>query len=101
MNLYLIASTRFESSHAEWLKKRGLTWREGPSSEDSARLIEFAGRVCYMSFGERQSPKNSAEYVRHLIAQEHESVLEHASFSILADGISRALTHQIVRHRVG
>lgn len=101
MNLYLIASTRLEPGYAEWLTKRGLSWREGPLSGDSARLIEFAGRVCYLSFGDRQSPKNSAEYVGHLIEQQHESVLEHASFSLLADGISRALSHQIVRHRVG
>jgi thymidylate synthase (FAD) len=54
-----------------------------------------------MSFGKSQSPKTNTEYIKNLIRQGHESVLEHASFTILADGISRSLSHQLVRHRVG
>jgi thymidylate synthase (FAD) len=49
----------------------------------------------------KQSPKTNSEYIRHLIQQGHESVLEHSSYSILADDISRGLSHQLVRHRVG
>ena len=37
----------------------------------------------------------------HLINQGHESVLEHISWTFLITGISRAFTHQLVRHRVG
>jgi thymidylate synthase (FAD) len=64
-------------------------------------LVEFAGRICYLSLGDKQSEKTNKEYIANLIAQGHESVLEHASFTVLADGISRALSHQLVRHRVG
>lgn len=38
--------------------------------------------------------------LRHAIASDHESVLEHASFTFAVSGVSRALTHQLVRHRV-
>jgi len=54
-----------------------------------------------MSFGEKQHRQDNASYVANLLSQDHESVLEHANFTILADGISRALTHQLVRHRAG
>jgi thymidylate synthase (FAD) len=36
-----------------------------------------------------------------LIEQGHDSVLEHASWTFLTTNISRALSHQIVRHRIG
>lgn len=64
-------------------------------------LVEVAGRVCSMSFGENQSPRTNAEYVRRLIEMGHESVLEHVSWTFLLTGVSRAFTHQLVRHRVG
>jgi thymidylate synthase (FAD) len=54
-----------------------------------------------MSFGANQSPKTNAEYIRNLIANGHESVLEHANWTFVLSGISRAFTHQLVRHRVG
>ena len=63
--------------------------------------MEIAGRICYMSFGEKQSPRRNGEYIHNLIRQEHESVLEHVSWTFLLTGISRAFTHQLVRHRVG
>ncbi len=101
MRLHLIASTRFSDAHALFLEQRSLCWKEASASTDSERLIEFAGRVCYLSFGERQSDRNNADYIGNLIRQGHGSVLEHASVTILADEVSRALTHQLVRHRVG
>lgn len=63
-------------------------------------LIEFAGRVCYMSFS-KPAPKSNAQYIAHLIRQGHESVLEHAVWTIVLSGVSRAFTHQLVRHRPG
>src|SRR5437667_10048278 len=101
MHLYLIASSILTDSYQAFLRTKGLSWRESAGSTDTERLVEFAGRVCYLSFGELQSAKTNAEYIRNLVKQRHESVVEHATFTILADGISRALSHQIVRHRVG
>jgi thymidylate synthase (FAD) len=38
--------------------------------------------------------------IRRVLGSEHESVIEHASFTFFAEGISRSLTHQLVRHRI-
>ena len=54
-----------------------------------------------MSFGPRQSPKTNEDYIHHLIRMGHESVLEHVNWTFIIAGVSRAFTHQIVRHRVG
>jgi thymidylate synthase (FAD) len=64
-------------------------------------LCEFAGRVCYGSFGEKQGRKNSAEYLKNILASGHGSVLEHATYSFLVCRASRYYTHEQVRHRAG
>jgi thymidylate synthase (FAD) len=76
-------------------------WFEDGGATDAERLVEFAGRVCYLSFGRYQSPRNNAEYIANLIRRGHESVLEHAAWTFVLAGVSRAFTHQLVRHRVG
>lgn len=65
-----------------------------------AQLVEFAGRVCYMSQN-NISDKSTAEYINNIIDQGHGSVLEHANYSMLFEGVSRSLTHELVRHRAG
>ncbi|MGX5214771.1 FAD-dependent thymidylate synthase [Streptomyces violaceus] len=85
---------------SRFLEDEGLSWRRS-AERPADSLVEFAGRVCYMSFGKRQSKRSNAEYVANLIRQGHESVLEHASWTFLLSGVSRAFTHQLVRHRPG
>lgn len=67
---------------------------------DGERLAEFAGRLCYMS---QRNPANrsTAEYLENIKKQAHGSVLEHANYTLLLEGISRSLTHELVRHRAG
>jgi flavin-dependent thymidylate synthase len=61
----------------------------------------FSGN-CYMSFGPRRTTnENAAAYFERLTSAGHGSVLEHASFSFLLYGISRSVTHELVRHRAG
>jgi thymidylate synthase (FAD) len=69
-------------------------------STDGERLAEFAGRLCYMS---QRNPANrtTAEYLENIKKQAHGSVLEHANYSLLLEGVSRSLTHELVRHRAG
>ncbi|TRX43708.1 FAD-dependent thymidylate synthase [Corynebacterium guaraldiae] len=69
-------------------------------STDSEDLIEFAGRACYQSF-HKPNPKTAenADYIANIIAQGHESVLEHATVTFYLTGVSRALTHELIRHR--
>jgi len=64
------------------------------------RLSEYAGRVCYMSQA-NPANKTTGEYLRHILELGHGSVLEHGQFSYLIEGVSRALTHELIRHRVG
>ena len=102
IQLLVVARPSFDREAVEsLLAAEGLSWRNSEAATPAENLIEVAGRLCYLSFGERQSPKNNCDYIRHLIVHEHESVLEHASWSFLLTGVTRGFTHQIVRHRVG
>ncbi len=68
----------------------------------SSQLCKISGQVCYASFGERRTRnENAAAYFERLTSAGHGSVLEHASFSFLLYGISRSVTHELVRHRAG
>jgi thymidylate synthase (FAD) len=73
-------------------------WRGEASGGE--RLAEFAGRVCYMS---QHNPANrtTAEYLENIKKQGHGSVLEHAVYVLLIEGISRSCSHELVRHRAG
>lgn len=67
-----------------------------------AQLVKFAGQLCYLSFGQQRTHNAQAsEYLRHIKESGHGSVLEHVSYSVLLWGVSRALTHELVRHRTG
>ncbi len=67
---------------------------------DSSQLCKMAGQLCYASFGPRRTKnENAAAYIERLTSAGHGSVLEHASFSFLLYGISRSVTHELVRHR--
>lgn len=70
---------------------------------DNELLAELAGRTCYMSFGKKAGRKSNAEYIAH--TQEgtvpHRSILYHAKMSFFVAGVSRHLTHELMRHYVG
>ncbi|HEU4749112.1 MAG TPA: FAD-dependent thymidylate synthase [Gemmatimonadaceae bacterium] len=69
-------------------------------STDGEKLAEFAGRLCYMS--QRNPAKRATrDYLENIKKQGHGSVLEHANYSLLLEGVSRSLTHELVRHRAG
>ena len=76
----------------------GVSWVG--ESTDGERLAEFAGRLCYMS---QHNPANRStrDYLENIKKQGHGSVLEHANYSLLFEGVSRSLTHELVRHRAG
>jgi thymidylate synthase (FAD) len=63
-------------------------------------LVEFAGRACYQSWS-KPNPRTAtnAGYLRHIIDVGHFSVLEHAVVSFYITGLSRSLTHELIRHR--
>lgn len=71
-----------------------------PGRSDGESLIEYSGRICYMS---QSNPANrtNAEYITNILKQGHGSVLEHAVYGLLIEGVSRSLSHEFVRHRAG
>jgi len=62
-------------------------------------LAEAGGRLCYMSFGAGR--KSNRDFLSHILEVGHGSVLEHAVWNFLVTGVSRSLTHELVRHRAG
>lgn len=66
---------------------------------DAEKLIEIAGRTSYLSF-ERQRDGSEKDFIRMLLRNRHFSVFEHAYATFRISGVSRAFTHQMVRHRL-
>jgi thymidylate synthase (FAD) len=74
-------------------------------------VTEFSGRLCYLSFGEDSGLEGghktiggrttNESYLANILKVKHGSVLEHAVWTLLIEGVSRALTHELVRHRAG
>lgn len=65
-------------------------------------LAEFAGRACYQSWSKPNPATATNEgYLAHILDVGHGSVLEHGSLSFYITGVSRSLTHELVRHRAG
>ena len=104
-SVYMLAKTMIDPHHLNMMKRdfdlAALTSDENPGGLSSAEyLSEIAGRCCYWSF-DKPRPGGNRAYVDRIKEQAHGSVLEHASFSLLFTGVSRTLTHELVRHRAG
>ena len=96
--VYLVSSSEARYGVSEFLEAEGLTWRPEIDSSDIEDLPEVAGRLCYMSFNNPRPGGNKA-YLQHILEAGHGSVLEHSTFGFIFTGISRSLTHELVRHR--
>ena len=70
-------------------------------STDAETLTVYAGRSCYESWSrQNEKTREDKDYLRRtLFEQGHFSILEHASATFYITGVSRALTHELVRHR--
>ncbi|MDN5364315.1 MAG: thymidylate synthase [Eubacteriales bacterium] len=69
------------------------------------KTIAAAARLCYSSVGadelmDELTAEKISSLLEKLTAKGHHSPLEHASFTFAIQGVSRALTHQLVRHRI-
>ncbi len=63
-------------------------------------LAEFAGRACYQSWSKpNPSTATNSGYLRHILEVGHLSVLEHGTVTFYLTGVSRSLTHELIRHR--
>src|SRR3989440_8584647 len=69
-------------------------------AEGGEALAEFAGRACYQSWKKpNPATATNAGYLRHILEVGHLSVLEHGTVTFYITGISRSLTHELIRHR--
>jgi thymidylate synthase (FAD) len=100
----VIARTAFlgmpEDILEQWKTDFGTWDQDDPDDHHPKYLIEAAGRNCYHSWANPASRTN-ADYIANVMAQGHESVLEHVLYGFHVRGVSRTLTHELVRHRVG
>lgn len=75
--------------------------------KDGLSIIYAACRQCYspkfaaeLFEDGKKDPKKQADFVKQVVSSGHESPLEHVKFTFAIEGVSRALTHQLVRHRI-
>src|SRR4051794_22131162 len=83
----------------QFLADHGVSW-ETDTEVAGEHLSEIAGRLCYLSFA-RPRPGGNKVYLDHIKEVGHGSVLEHAVWNFLFTGVSRSLTHELIRHRAG
>lgn len=72
---------------------------------DPERAIATAARLCYAPVGaselmETMPPERIQSVLSTIMKSGHFSTLEHVSYTFAIDGVSRAMTHQLVRHRL-
>jgi thymidylate synthase (FAD) len=100
-NVYLLGSQVVDEAALDaFLSDHDVSHWTTDTEVGGEKLIETAGRVCYMSF-QKPRPGGNKAYIGHILEVGHGSVLEHAVFSLLFTGVSRSLTHELVRHRAG
>ncbi len=82
----------------DFFKDNEFSW-ETDTDIPAEQVCEIAGRLCYLSYGKGR--KSNKEYIHHLLEVGHGSVLEHAVWNFIITNVSRSLTHELVRHRIG
>ncbi len=83
-------------------KLKVILLRYTPEPEET---VAMAAKLCYSpsdieSLRERIASKDQKEFVKKLMDMGHMSPIEHPSFTFVIEGISRACSHQLVRHRL-
>ncbi len=91
LSVQVIATTQFQPPD-------GVPWTT--DADGGQALAEFAGRACYQSW-RKPNPATATNqgYLRHILDVGHLSVLEHGVVTMYLTGVSRSLTHELVRHR--
>jgi thymidylate synthase (FAD) len=104
---YLLAATKIEEEFQDFLADVGAPNWTTDAASDAEVLVEAAGRLCYKSFEVGLNPnvtrirEGNTPYIGNILASKHGSVLEHATATFALMGVSRIVTHELVRHRVG
>ena len=85
-------------ARTEFLPPPGVPFES--DADGGQALAEFAGRACYQSW-DRPNPGTATNrgYLDHILHVGHLSVLEHSTATFYLTDISRAVTHEMIRHR--
>src|SRR5438105_13297107 len=98
--VYVVGRQQISQAELDrFLADHGVSWQTD-TEVAAEHLVEAAGRVCYMSFA-KPRPGGNQTYIGHILEVGHGSVLEHAVWNLLFTGVSRSLTHELIRHRAG
>lgn len=85
-------------AHTAFAPPADVPWET--DADGGQALAEFAGRACYQSWSKpNAATATNAGYLRHILDVGHLSVLEHGSVTCYLTGVSRSLTHELIRHR--
>lgn len=79
------------------MKVKLLAYTEGADA-----ICAAAGKSCYSGkpASELINDESPEKVLNRIVGMGHHSVIEHASFTFSVEGVSRSLTHQLVRHRI-
>ncbi len=74
-------------------------------TKDAEDLCAAAAQSCYSNKPASEllngmGKKNPDRILENIVGMGHHSVIEHAVYTFSVEGVSRALTHQLVRHRI-
>ena len=74
-------------------------------TDNPENLVAKAAKICYSPVGvdeieEKLTDESTKKFINHLMNIGHESPIEHVTFTFAVEGVSRTLTHQLVRHRM-
>jgi thymidylate synthase (FAD) len=77
-------------------------WEEGALT-DNEMLVELAGRKCYDSFGRKVGRSSNADFIANTQKGDvpHASIMYHAKMSFFIAGVSRRVSHELIRNYVG
>lgn len=74
-------------------------------TNEAEKIVASAAKLCYSRVGvdgimDNLNEENTNKFLNMLMDLGHESPIEHVSFTFAVEGVSRTLTHQLVRHRI-
>ncbi|WP_277656421.1 FAD-dependent thymidylate synthase [Seleniivibrio woodruffii] len=86
-------------------RRQGLNVKLISKTADGELVSALAAKLCYSASDidgllEKISSQEQSDFIHKIVSMGHHSVLEHLNFTFGVEGVSRALTHQLVRHRI-
>lgn len=106
--VFLVGEQRIvEEGMKAFLEHIGVPDWVSDAPSDAEKIVEVMGRLCYKSFvpglnaNVTKVREHNDEYLANILKVKHGSVIEHAQINFIFADVSRVVTHELVRHRVG